>query len=252
MTVLSPPSPHDLRNPTLARATRVLGAMSALGIAVLLVLGLVVSPPALLYGETVRLVYVHPAVATITFVAFGVCALASLAYLWPRTRSPRWDHLAGASAEVGVLFCAATLVSGSIWGRYTWGVWWTWDALLTLTLMLFVVFVGYLALRRTGGDPVARAKRCAVTALLAFLLVPIDHYSTSWWNTLHQGNTILRVGKAPLIEGWQLVTMLLSFVVFSVLFAWILLRRFEVESMEARMEDEGYVLAVAERRAEGR
>ena len=252
MTVLSPPSHHRSRPSTSSRATFVLGVLSAVGVAVLLVLGLIVSPPATVQGETVRLVYVHPAVAMTTFVAFGVCALASLAYLWPRTRSPRWDQLAGASAEVGVLFCAATLVSGSIWGRYSWGVWWTWDALLTLTLMLFVVFVGYLALRRTGGDPVARAKRCAVTALLAFLLVPIDHYSTSWWNTLHQGDTLFRIGKAPLIQGWQLVTMLLSFVVFTVLFAWILLHRFEVESMEARIEDEGYVWAIAERRAEGR
>ncbi len=252
MTLTVPALSKHPRRSLLDRASFVLGVASAVGVVALLFLGLVVSPPAILYGETVRLIYVHPAVATITFVAFGVCALASLAYLWPRTRSPRWDHLAGASAEVGVLFCAATLVSGSIWGRYTWGVWWTWDALLTLTLMLFVVFVGYLALRRTGGDPVARAKRCAVTALLAFLLVPIDHYSTSWWNTLHQGNTVLRVGKSPLIEGWQLATMLLSFLVFAVLFAWILLRRFEVESMEARLEDEGYVWAIAERRAEGR
>ncbi len=237
--------------PTSNRATVVVGGLTLVGLGVLLVLGLVVSPPDTVQGETVRLIYIHPASATMAYAGFGLCALGSLAYLWPRTRSLRWDRFAGASAEVGVAFCVTCIVSGSIWGRYSWGVWWTWDARLTLTALLLAVFLGYLALRRTGGDPVGRAKRCAVAALCCFLVVPVDHEATNWWVTLHQKDTLFRIGKAPLIHGWQLTTMLLSFVVFGLLFTWMLLHRLGIEALEDRIEEEGYVWAIAERRAEG-
>ncbi|MBV9662114.1 MAG: cytochrome c biogenesis protein CcsA [Acidimicrobiales bacterium] len=229
--------------------TKVLGVASIVSLALTAWLGLDVSPPDVTQGELVRLIYVHPAAATVCYVGFGLCALASLAYLWPRTRSRRWDRLAAASAEVGVVFCAVTLITGSIWGRGSWGVWWTWDARLTLTALLFAVFVGYLALRRTGGDPEARAKRSAVVAILCALLVPVDHYATSWWTTLHQGNTLTRAN--PLIHGMQLYTMLLSFLAFGLLFAWLLVHRYRVEVLEDRYEEEGFAAAIAERRAEG-
>lgn len=231
------------------RVTLLLGISSLVAIAVTAWLGLVVTPPDQVQGQLVRLIYVHPAAATACYVGFGMCALASLAYLWPRTRSRRWDRLAAASAEVGVVFCVVTLVTGSIWGRGSWGVWWTWDARLTLTALLCAVFVGYLALRRTAGDPEARAKRSAVVAVVCALLVPIDHEATTWWTTLHQGNTLLRAN--PLIHGSQLVTMLLSFVAFGLGFAWLLLHRYRVEVLEDRFEEEGFAVAIAERRAEG-
>ena len=148
-----------------------------------------------------------------------------------------------------MVFCVITLVTGSIWGRGSWGVWWTWDARLTLTALLLAVFVGYLALRRTGGDPDARARRCAVVAVLCALVVPVDHEATTWWQTLHQGNTLLRAN--PLIHGWQLVGMLVSFVAFGLLFAWLLVHRYRVEVLEDRFEEEGFAVALADRRAEG-
>jgi heme exporter protein C len=225
-----------------------LGVGAIVAIAATLYLGLVVSPPDVTQGELVRLIYLHPAAATSCYVAFGLCALASLAYLWPRTRSRRWDALAGASAEVGVVFCLVTLVTGSIWGRGSWGVWWTWDARLTLTALLFAVFLGYLALRRSAGDPDVRARRCALTAVLCSLVVPIDHEATTWWSTLHQGNTLLRAN--PLIHGWQLVTMCVSFVAFGLLLTWLIIHRFRVELLEDRWESEGFAAALAERRAE--
>ena len=233
---------------TADRVTRVLGAASLAAVGVTAWLGLVVSPPDVTQGELVRLIYVHPGAATVCYVGFGLCALASLAYLWPRTRSRRWDRLAAASAEVGVLFCAVTLVSGSIWGRGSWGVWWTWDARLTLTALLFAVFVGYLALRRTGGDPDSRARRSAIAAVLAAVLVPVDHEATTWWQTLHQGNTITRAN--PTIHGWQLTTLLASFVAYALLFSWLLVHRYRVEVLEDRFEEEGFAAAIAERRAE--
>lgn len=231
------------------RATRVLG-LSALAAAALTAwLGLAYTPPDQVQGQLVRLIYIHPAAATACYVGFGLCALASLAYLWPRTRSRRWDRLAAASAEVGVVFCAVTLITGSIWGRGSWGVWWTWDARLTLTALMCAVFVGYLALRRTGGEPEARAKRSAVVAVVCTLLVPVDHEATTWWTTLHQGNTLMRAN--PLIHGSQLYTMLLSFVAFGLGFAWLLIHRYRVEVLEDRFEEEGFAVAIAERRAEG-
>jgi heme exporter protein C len=231
------------------RLTRVLGVAALIVVALTAYLGLVVSPPDQTQGELVRLIYVHPGAATACYVAFGLCALASAAYLWPRTRSRRWDRLAAASAEVGVVMCVVTLVTGSIWGRGSWGVWWTWDARLTLTALLLAVFVGYLALRRAGGDPDSRAKRSAVVALVCVLLVPVDHEATTWWQTLHQGNTLLRVN--PLIHGWQLVTMLVSFVAYALILSWLMIHRYRLEILEDRIGEEGIAFALAERRAEG-
>jgi heme exporter protein C len=237
------------RRPSTAnRTTRVIGIAALVTVAATAYLGLVVSPPDVTQGELVRLIYIHPAVATCCYVGFGLCAVASLAYLWPRTRSRRWNALAGASAEVGEVFCAITLATGSIWGRGSWGVWWTWDARLTLTALLFAVFAGYLALRRTGGDSAGRAKRAALTAVGCALIIPVDHYATTWWKTLHQGNTLLRTN--PLIHGWQLATMGLSFLAFGLVLAWLVIHRYRVELMEDRNEAGGLAAAIEARRAE--
>lgn len=231
------------------RVTRILGVSTLVTAALTAWLGLVVTPPDKVQGQLVRLIYVHPAVATMCYAGFGLCALASLAYLWPRTRSRRWDRLAAASGEVGVVFCVLTLVTGSIWGRPTWGVWWTWDPRLTITALLCAVFIGYLALRRTGGDPDALAKRSAIVAVVCVLLVPVDHEATTWWASLHQTSTLFRAN--PLIHGEQLYTMLLSFVAFGLGFAWLVLHRYRVEVLEDRYSEEGFDAAISERRAEG-
>jgi heme exporter protein C len=237
------------RSGTGDRVSLTLGLAALLSGAATAVLGLWLTPPDAVQGQLVRLIYIHPAAATMCYVGFGLCALASLAYLWPRTRSRRWDRLAAASGEVGVVFCVMTLITGSIWGRGSWGVWWTWDARLTLTALLCALFIGYLAVRRTGGEPDARAKRSAVVAILCALVVPVDHEATTWWTTLHQGNTLLRAN--PSIHGSQLWTMLLSFVAFGFGFAWLVIHRYRVEVLEDRYEEEGFALAIAERRAEG-
>ncbi|HEX3426211.1 MAG TPA: cytochrome c biogenesis protein CcsA [Acidimicrobiales bacterium] len=228
--------------------TRIVGVLALVSTAVVVVLGLAVTPPDVNQGQLVRLIYVHPAVATMAYVAFGVTAVASLLYLMPRTRSWRWDRLAGASAEVGVVFCVLTLATGSIWGRPAWGVWWTWDARLTLTALLCALFIGYLALRRTGGAAQSRAIRCAVAGVLFSVVVPIDHYATQWWRTLHQPDTLDSLH--PLIHGAQLWTMLLSFASFGLVYAWLVIHRSRLELLESRLENEGLALALAARRAE--
>lgn len=230
------------------RTTRVLGVAAVTASAGVAIFGLAVTPPDVVQGDLVRLIYVHPAVSTWAFVAFGLTALASLLYLVPRTRSRLWDLIAGASAEVGVVFCALSLATGSIWGRPAWGVWWTWDARLTLTALLCALFLGYLALRRTGGPVESRSIRAAVAGVLFAAVVPIDHFATEWWRTLHQGDTLLRPN--PLIHGQQLWTMLASFVSFGLIYSWLLVHRFRLEQLEGRLETEGLAHALALRKAE--
>jgi heme exporter protein C len=231
------------------RTTRLLGLAALATSAGVVVLGLVVTPPDVVQKQLVRLIYVHPEVSTWAFVAFGVTAAASLLYLLPRTRSRRWDGIAGASAEVGVVLCALSLATGSIWGRPSWGVWWTWDARLTLTALLCALFLGYLALRRTGGTIESRGIRSAIAGVAFAVVVPIDHYATEWWRTLHQGDTISRLH--PLIHGSQLYTMLLSFIAFGLIYSWLVVHRFRLEQLEGRLETVGLDHALAARRAEG-
>lgn len=231
--------------------TRGLGISAVLSLAATTVLGLWVTPPSQNMGTLVRLLYVHPSVAWVAYMAFGLTALASLCYLWPRTRAAFWDRLAVSSAEIGVVFCGLTLATGSIWGRPTWGVWWTWDARLTATALLMALYVGYLAMRRVTTDPGARARRSAVVALIAFADVPIDYLSVYWWHTLHQPPTVLRPGLAsPTIAASMGWTLLLSFCSFTVLFVWLLIHRCRLAALQDRLETEGMDLALAERWAE--
>jgi heme exporter protein C len=231
---------------------RLLGGLTVAALAVLAVLALVVTPADVNQKDAVRLIYIHVPAASTMYVAFGITALASVLYLLPRTRARKWDVLAGAAAEIGVVFTGLTLVTGAIWGRTTWGVWWTWDARLTSTAVLFVLFLGYLALRRVGGDADARAKRNAIAALAAFVDVPIVHKSVEWWRTLHQKSTLLdeETFLHPHIHGTMLWTLLFGLAAFVLLFSWLLVHRYRLATFEDRMEDEGLDRALAERRAE--
>ena len=153
--------------------------------------------------------------------------------------------------EVGTVFTALTLVTGSIWGRPTWGVWWAWDARLTSTALLLVLQLGYLALRRVPGDPDARARRCAVAALIAAVDVPIVHFSVDWWHTLHQGATVLNANLSPTIHGSMAWTLLLGFVAFTLLFVWMLAHPLPHRGAVGALEGAELDSALHERWAEG-
>lgn len=230
-------------------ALRVLGGVSVAGIAATVWLGLWVTPPDVFMGNLVRLLYIHPPMAWVAFLAYGVAFLASLLYLWPRTRDLRFDRLAGASAEVGVVFTGLTLLTGSIWGRPTWGTWWTWDPLLTTTALLFVLYLGYLALRQVPGDAEARARRSAIGALVAFVDVPIVYFSVDWWRSLHQPPTISLVQHKTYVHGSMAWTLLLGFLAFTALYAWLLGHRYRLAGLAAAEEHEALQEALAERRA---
>jgi heme exporter protein C len=234
-----------------SRTLGIVGGAAAVSVAATVWLGLWVTPPDKVQGNLVRLVYLHPPVAWVAlYLAFGLAALSSLLYLWRRTRSLFWDRLAAASVEVGVVFTALTLVTGTLWGRPTWGVWWTWDARLTSTALLLVLFLGYLALRRVPAEPDVRAKRCAVAALVAFVDVPIVHFSVVWWQTLHQGATVLNANLTPTIHGSMAWTLLLGFVAMTLLFTWMVALRYRIEVLSDRAGEAVLEVTLAERWAE--
>ncbi len=243
-------APAPPRNPG-AKLVRLTGGLALVGVAATVWLGLFVTPNAVFYGDLVRLLYIHPPLAWVAFLAFGVASISSLLYLWPRTRSERWDRLAGASAEVGVIFIGLTLVTGSIWGRTTWGVWWTWDPLLTTTALLFVLYLGYLALRRMPGDRDVVARRAAIGALIAFIDVPIVYFSVTWWRSLHQPPTVDLAGRHLYVHGLMAWTLLLGFVSFTLAYVWLTAHRYNLASLESKEEGEGLEAALAERRSEG-
>ena len=146
------------------------------------------SPKDVVQGDLTRMLYIHvPSIVT-AYAAFVLATVTTIGYLV--TRSLRWDRWAGASAEVGVVFLGLAIATGMIWGKPVWGVWWTWDARLTSTALMFFIYLGYLGLRRSIADPESRARRSAILGIVAVVQIPIVHFSVLWWNTLHQAPTI--------------------------------------------------------------
>lgn len=216
--------------------------LAAIGtLATAFVAGLVV-PPDAVQGDLQRIMYVHVPSAWLAYLSFTVTLVASVAYL--RVRSLRWDRLAGASAEVGVVFTGLALITGMIWGKPVWGVWWTWDARLVLTAVMFFVYLGYLALRRGFEDPQIRAHRSAVLGVVAALQIPIVHFSVTWWRGLHQPPTVLRPDN-PQIDAPLLFALLMAVTAFTVVFAALVTRRAELTAAEdaARQPDDTDVTA---------
>lgn len=230
--------------------TKGLGFFVVLGIALLIILGIFVSPADVNQGESVRIMYAHVPGAWLAYLAFVMTAVSSAAYLWKRTRSLTWDRIAGASAEVGVLFMGISLVTGSLWGRLTWGTYWTWDARLTTTAFLFVTYIGYLAVRGLGGTHQQRARRSAVLALLAVLEIPLVHFSVELWNTLHQEASVAGRGTDVEMNGLMLFTLFLGVVVFTLMYIWLVLHRQRSLMLEDMLDDSGLDNALSERRAE--
>jgi heme exporter protein C len=211
-----------------SRIARILGVMAGLCVAVGLYLGLVVAPPDATQGEVQRIMYLHvPSILT-AYVAFTATFIASVLYLWKR--DPRADAVAVSSAEVGVVFTGITLATGSIWGKSTWGVWWTWDARLTL----FTIYVGYLMLRAFAEEPEAAARYGAVLAILGFFDIPLNHLAVQWWRTLHQPSSIIRPG-GPSIDLALLVPLIVNLVGLLLLYAYYVVERTRLERMRQRV-----------------
>ncbi len=229
------------------RVSRAVGVASLVALVALALFGLWGAPPDEVQGDAARILYIHVPSAWLAYLAFGVTALASALYLWARTRSAVWDRVAGASAELGVLFTALTLVLGALWGKPVWGVWWAWDARLVTTAVMFFLYLGYLALRRIPGEPVASGKRNAIAALIAFVDVPIVHFSVEWWRTLHQKATVFNPALNPKIHGVMALTLWIGVLAFTLLYVYLLDVRYRLAALEEDLADRELEAAIAER-----
>ena len=241
---------RSTQSTTGTHATRVLGIVTLVGVAWLILFGLFLSPADQNQGESVRILYLHAPSAWVAYLAFVVTAAASALNLFRKKHSLGWDRLAGASAEIGVLFMGVTLVVGMLWGRLTWGVFWRWDARLTTTAFLFVTYIGYLAVRRLGGTPEQRARRSGVLALLAVLEIPLVHFSVKLWRGLHQDASVLRPDGEVTLDGLMLFTLFSGIVTFTLMYAWLVVHRTRTLTAEDMLDDVGLELALEERRRE--
>lgn len=228
--------------------TRVIGILAIVAMAWLVAFGLGFSPADRDQAEAVRILYVHVPTIWLAYLAFIVTAVASAMYLFKKTLG--WDRLAGASAEIGTVFVAVTLVVGAMWGRITWGVFWQWDARLTTTALLFVTYIGYLAVRHLDGSHEQRARRSAVIGLIAVLEIPLVHWSVRLWRSLHQDATVLNTSADTKMDGLMLFSLFVGVIAFTLLYIWLVMHRTRGLAMADYLDDRGLDDALAARRAE--
>ncbi len=215
-----------------------LGWLALAGLAAVGVLVFGFTPDDALMGFSQKIMYVHVPVIWAAYVAFFLVFACSIGYLWKRSEA--MDRLARCAAEVGVVFCGLALASGSLWGRPTWGTYWIWDARLTTTLLLFLIFVGYGLLRRFAGPGEQAARLGAVIGIVGFLDIPLIHVSVNWWRTLHQTSTLFKAtaegAPKPAMPFELLLPLLVSGIVMLVLLAYLILARLRQEELTEVME----------------
>jgi heme exporter protein C len=198
------------------------GWMAALAGMAGLIGGLALAPPDYQQGEGYRIIFVHVPAAVLSTMAYAVMAAASaVGLIW---RMNVAHAVAASCATVGAWFTVVALATGSLWGRPMWGTYWAWDPRLTSELVLLFLYLGYLGLRGAIDDTARADRACAVLALVGVVNLPIIHYSVDWWNSLHQGHTLLKFGKASMPAS-MLVPLLLMLLAFTLYFAAIMLTR---------------------------
>ncbi len=202
------------------------------GIVAATILGLFVVPADARQGEVQRLLYIHVPIAWVMMLAFFIVFIMSLLYLVQRKL--KWDMLAVAAAELGVAGAALTLVLGSLWARPTWGIWWTWDPRIATTALLVAIYVGYLVVRSMTEDPEQRARLSAVIGLVGFAQVPVVYLSVFWWRSLHQPPSSPRSMASEFG-----LAMLLGFVVYTLAFIYMWLRRYRLATDQLAVELSG-------------
>jgi heme exporter protein C len=215
---------------------RFLGALALITIAFGLYWALVQAPRDALQGDVQRIMYLHlPSILT-AYLSFFLVFIGSCLYLWKREK--RDDNLAHSAAELGVLFTALTTIEGSIWGKPTWGVWWTWDARLTLTAILLLIYSGYLMLRSLIDDEDRAALSAAILGIIGFLDIPLIHMSVYWWRTLHQPPSILRPDKLPWenVHPAMLTALAINFVGFLLLYFYLLSLRLHLGEVRSEIK----------------
>ena len=215
------------------------GSYRALSVTAIVALGVgflfaTTVPPERVQGEFAKIMFVHVPSAWLAFLAFAVTMIGGA--IWLIRKTPIWDRLAAASAEVGVFYTALALLTGMIWGYPVWGTFWDWsDARMMSTAIMFFVYVGYLALRRSIPDPEIRARRSAILGIVAFIQVPLVYFSVTLFRTLHQGATVVRP-DAP-IDPEFLRALMINLAAFTLVYAAFMTWRTRLARLEDELEE---------------
>ena len=231
---------HDGARPapgrgTAARGLRWLGTATGISMAALLVGVFAYVPTDAIQGPSQRIFYIHVPAAWIGGVAFFVVFVASLVVL--ATRSSRWDRLAASSAEVGVVFTTAVMLTGPLWARPVWGAFWSWDPRLTSYFVLFLLYLSYLAMRSFVADPMRRARYSAVLGVVAFFNVPLVYFSVRWWDSLHPGPVVANP-EGPQLPTSMLLVLIGGLVAFTLLYVLLLWLRIDISARRERADTE--------------
>jgi heme exporter protein C len=189
-----------------------------------------VAPTDSVLGHVQRVFYFHVPIAIMSFLAFFVVFIASLGYLIKRT--PKWDAIAHASAEVGVVFVTLALLTGIIWARPIWNTWWTWEPRLTTTMILWLIYVAYLMVRSYAPSQSKGAIYGAVVGILGFVDVPIVYYSVVWWRSVHPSPVVGPFAQADALDSTMAWILLYSFITFIFFFAYMVMERIELRNTE--------------------
>ncbi len=212
-----------LDNARIAPIARGIGIVALANIAIALYMALFYAPREVTMGDAQRIFYFHVPSAWVGFLAFFIVFIASLMYLWKRER--KWDALALSAAEIGVVFTTLVLLTGPLWAKKAWGAFWVWDARLTTTLILWMIYVGYLMLRNSA-EGERRARFAAVLAIVGFLDVPIIYLSVELWRTMHP---TLLIGEPGGLAPEMTQTLMVALLSFTLLFVFLLIQRVRLE-----------------------
>ncbi len=219
----------------LARNGQIVMLISFVALAGVFVRAVMFTPIERLQGPAQKILYLHAPAAITALMAFAICGILSIVYLGLRDR--RLDKAAAASAEVGVVFSVMVLMTGPLWGKPVWGTWWTWDARLTSTLFIFLLFVGYLIMRDAVIDPDQRARFSSVIGVLGLALVPFIHLTVYLFRTLHPEPMLLKP-SAPSMPGVMVVTYVSSIGVFMLLYVGFVMQRYAVANLQELRDEE--------------
>lgn len=223
--------PDAVAGPLAGSRRRLWGIATLVTLPILLGMALFWAPEDANQGAAQRIFYIHVPSAWIGFLAFFVVFVGSIAFL--ATGKRKWDDLASSSAEVGVVFTTAVLVTGPLWGRPVWGVYWTWDPRLTSFLMLWLIYLSYIVLRGYVPEPIRRARFSAVLGIVGFLDVPIVYLSARWWRSEHPTNFVVDRGDLP---PEMLATLIVGLVTFTFLYLYLLSVRRSIARLRAQRE----------------
>ena len=232
-----------------SRGTRLLGLAALVSAVVTVLYAFFFSKADVELGNTVRILYIHVPTISIAYLCLIVNAVSSAVYLWRRTEFP--DLLAASTGEIGAVLLGLCLVTGAVWGRPTWGTFWSWgDPRLTSTLLLFLLYVGYVTVRNIPAPRSSRNTRSAVIGIVSALMIYPVKESTKWWGSIHQGTTITSPGESK-IHGAQEFAFYMGFLTFLLFAGWLTMHRFRVAYLADRAAADELDAVIAERRAEG-